>query len=139
MHNSLEIPHLLERRKILYEQLLKNADQQVGLLNQLEDDEFRTAYTRAATEWKVLVQELEAVQFQLGEREVPDSKLHDSSLLPILEEIHLRLGQIQSRISSEQAALQTDQTEVRNQHKILNAYYGVANRDLTALYFDEKK
>lgn len=133
------IQALFLRRRALYEELLACSRRQLELLDKWTDEQFQDLFSRLVTQWSVLAHEIEAVQHQLNGQVLPGQVEPDEALVQVMQAINVNVEQSQAKIRAAESGIDSDRAELRNQHKIMNAYYGAHRSDSAALYIDEKQ
>lgn len=87
--------------------------------------------------WNQIVKEIEHVNNELDVEEVSDEER--KQLQEMMNNITANINYVQDRLEVTSSHTGDDLRGVRNQQKVMNAYYNLNSKDHVPLYFDAKK
>lgn len=133
---------LSESRINLYRELFDcTAEQKETMDNLLADgkkeEDILPFFAAYFERWNQISDEIEWTNSQLSSPIVSDQELQQ--LEPLMKGIEENVGYIQGYLMTTSNGTESDLRGVRNQQKVLNAYYNLNSKDNVPLYFDEKK
>ncbi|MCG7384100.1 hypothetical protein MH144_15715 [Paenibacillus sp. ACRRY] len=129
---------LLQQRMDLYTQLLECTELQKNIYLNGEQEEMLSSFLPISYRWDSIRRELDDVQQQLqalGDAETQRSDDVIQIMKRTLENIHY----IQNGIDQTTQDTSENLQSVKQQRKVMNAYYNLKQQDQISLYFDEKK
>ncbi|AIQ14810.1 hypothetical protein PDUR_25230 [Paenibacillus durus] len=133
-----DILFLAHQRHELYMKLLDCSTRQLSLMADREGNDFPSLFEREAKEWNQITKEIEYIQEQMNLIDPEQSSASDS-LLDLMQAIERQVEAIYHSLSESAADTGADLRSVKNQRKVMNAYYRLDQNDQVPLYFDHKK
>ncbi len=133
---------LFEARNDLYRELLNRTVEQKEIMDNLlaegkKEEDVLPFFASYFERWNQITDEIEMINSQLSSSIVPDQDAHQMGQL--MKEIEENVDYIQGYLETTTNSTESDLRGVRNQQKVLNAYYNLNSKDNVPLYFDEKK
>lgn len=102
-----------------------------------EEEDFLPFFSTYFENWDRSVQEIEELDDQLGSVEISEQEL--KQLHEMISAISENVTFIQNHLEETTEITGSSLRGVRNQQKVLNAYYHLDSKDYIPLYFDAKK
>jgi hypothetical protein len=128
---------ILEQRDQLYRQLLSCFVEQRLLLDGSEWEPISARFLPLVDESNQLQQKIEAIQQQLEASKLDGSATNTT--LQLIQEVQQEVAIIHVHLSQFAQFMGQNLMSVKNQQRVMNAYYHLQNREQVPLYFDEKK
>lgn len=133
---------LLNKRLELYRELLECTTEQKRVAADYEsmgkrEEEILPFFAEYFETWDKHTQEIEWIERELGS--LDNSEADYMQIQEMMLQITSNINDIQVSLEAATKDTRKDLRGVRNQQKVMNAYYHLDSKDNVALYFDEKK
>ncbi|ANS76093.1 hypothetical protein AWM70_17135 [Paenibacillus yonginensis] len=138
LDNAITLTGYLEQREAMYRRLLACfVEQRELLIVENEWEEISSRFLSLVDSSTQIQNEIENLQVQINMHD-PDSS-PAPVVLELISEIQKVVRSIQNALGRYSQSTGQNLKNVKNQQKVMNAYYHLQSREQVPLYFDEKK